>query len=101
MIRILTKFSRQRDLDISNFTMGFDDSLSGRVYKFPSMTSALIGRRTYRGKSNGTRATRDERRGQACPKLSPCRRKTFATCRFSRHKLKSGTSRSLPTYRVL
>jgi len=78
---LLTRFSRQCNLNVSNFTIGFDDSFSGHVHKFPSMMSALIGRRTYRGKSNGTRATCDEKRGQACPKLSPCRRKTFATFR--------------------
>lgn len=82
MIRmLLTRFSRQRDLNVSNFTVGLDDSLFERVHKFPSMMSALIGRRHLPRKSNGTRATRDERRDQACPKLSPCWRKTFATCR--------------------
>lgn len=48
--KIINRFSRQRDLNVSNFTVGFDDSLFERVHKFPSMMSALIGRRTYREK---------------------------------------------------
>lgn len=80
MIRILLAgFSRQRNLKISNFTVGSDDSLFEGVHKFTSMMSALIGRRTYREKV--TVRERRAMRGETRRVRSYRRRKTFATCR--------------------
>lgn len=51
-----------------------DDNFYRACINFYRRRSELIGRCTYRGKSNGKRATRREererRRDQACPKLS-------------------------------
>lgn len=56
---------------------------------------ALIGQRTYRGKSNGKKATRWEERPRRVRSYRRAEERLSQHMPFSRHKLKSGTSRSL------
>lgn len=79
-----------------------DDNFSARYracINFYRRRGELIGRCTYRGKSNGKRATRRDERGEETRRVQSylaMSKKDFRNMPFSRHKLKSATSRSLP-----